>query len=213
MEKFVVTISREFGSGGAIIGEKLALKLGVPLYNRNIIEMAAEQSGLSPDFIDKAEERASNSFLYNLSSYLYSGSGSDLDRTAFTTQYEMPVNDKAFFSQASVITDLAQKGNCVIVGRCSDYLLRDNPDCIKVFIYANVEDRRKMLINAYDVPPEEAERRLAKLDKGRAYYYKHYTGENWGQIRDHDLILNSSVTGLDGAVDVIIQFMKSAGKL
>ena len=213
MEKFIVTISREFGSGGQLIGEKLALRLGIPLYNRNIIEMAAEQSGLSPEFIDKAEERASNSFLYNLSSYLYTGSGTELDRGTFAAQYEMPVNDKAFFSQASVITDLASKGNCVIVGRCSDYLLRDNPDCIKVFIYANEEDRRKLLVSAYNVPEEEAERRLNKLDKGRAYYYKHYTGETWGQIRSHDLIINSSVTGYDGAVDVIIAFLKAAGKL
>ena len=211
MEKFIITISREFGSGGRLAGEKLALRLGIPFYDRAIIDMASEKSGLSPDFIEKSEERASNSFLYNLSSYLYSGT--EIDRGAFTTQYEMPVNDKAFFSQASIITDLAQKGNCVIVGRCADYLLRDNPNCIKVFIYGNREDRIKMLIDAYDVPPEEAESRLNKLDKGRAYYYKHYTGENWGQIRSHDLIINSSVTGVNGAVDVIMEFLRAAGKI
>ncbi len=211
MNKFVVTISREFGSGGRLIGEKLALRLGIPFYDRAIIDMASEKSGLSPDFIEKSEERASNSFLYNLSSYMYSHT--DTDRASFTAQYEMPINDKAFFSQASIITDLAQKGNCVIVGRCADYLLRDNPDCIKVFIYADLEDRLKMMVTAYDVPEAEAPARLSKLDKGRAYYYKHYTGEAWGQIRNHDLIINSSVCGINGAVDVIIAYLKAAGKL
>lgn len=212
MKKFVVTISREFGSGGRLVGEKLALKLGIPFYDRAIIDMASEKSGLSPDFIEKSEERASNSFLYNLSSYLYSGH-QDMDRAAFTTQYEMPVNDKAFFSQASIITELAQKGNCVIVGRCADYLLRDNPDCIKIFIYGDVEDRRKMLVSAYDVPEEEAAARLTKLDKGRAYYYKHYTGETWGQVRNHDLSINTSVCSINGAVDVVMAYLKAAGKI
>ena len=211
MKKFVFAISREFGSGGRLIGEKLALRLGIPFYDRAIIDMASEKSGLSADFIEKSEERASNSFLYNLASYVYGHA--DMDRPTYTSQYEMPVNDKAFFSQASTITDLAKRGNCVIVGRCADYVLRDDPSCIKVFIYADVEDRRKMLISAYDVPAEEAASRLTKLDKGRAYYYKHYTGETWGQVRSHDLCINSSVCGINGAVDVIIEYLKAAGKL
>ncbi len=211
MSKFVIAISREFGSGGRLIGEKLALRLGVPFYDRAIIDMASEKSGLSTDFIEKSEERASNSFLYNLSSYLYGGH--EMDRTSFTTQYEMPVNDKAFFSQAAIVTDLAKKGNCVIVGRCADYLLRDNPDCIKVFIHADVKDRQKMLVSAYDVPESEAAARLTKLDKGRAYYYKHYTGETWGQVRSHDLCINSSICGINGAVDVVLAYMKAAGKI
>ena len=211
MGKVIVTISREFGSGGRLIGEKLAFRLGLPFYDRAIIDMASKKSGLSADFIEKSEERASNSFLYNLSSYLYSGT--EMDRGNFTIGYEMPVNDKAFFSQASTITELAGRGSCVIVDRCADYLLRDDPDCVKIFIYGRREDRIKMLIDAYGVSPEEADGRLTKLDKGRAYYYKHYTGENWGQIRNHDLIINSSITGVNGAVNVIVEFLKAAGKI
>ena len=125
MENYVIAISREFGSGGRHVGEKLGLELGIPFYSRDIIEQAASKSGLSVDFIEQMEERASNSFLFNLVSATYTS-------PSLMAQYDIPVSHKAFFAQAAAIQEMAEKSSCVIVGRCADYILRDHPNCIKV---------------------------------------------------------------------------------
>lgn len=202
MSNLVITISRDFGSGGRLVGEKLALRLGIPFYDKSIIKLAAEKSGLSPDFIERSEEQASNSFLFNLVSTAHAGPN-------FFLQYDTPVNDKAFFAQAAVIREIAERDSCVIVGRCADYVLREHDNLARVFIYSSPEDKVRRAVEEYGIPAQGAEDRINKINKGRANYYKYYTGEVWGSLRAHDLSINTSFTGIDGAVDVIMSMLKT----
>jgi cytidylate kinase len=204
MDKFIITISREFGSGGRLIGEKLAARLGIEYYDKNIIHMAAERSGLSYKFIEQNEENMSNSLLFTLpaaTSY-----------TSFrtTTYYDTPVNDKTFLAQTEVIRELS-KNSCIIVGRCADYILRDDPALIKIFITGDFEERVHRAVNEYQFPSEAAEEKIKKIDKSRANYYKYYTGQPWGSIHNYDLIINSSFTGIPGAVAVITTMLEEKG--
>ena len=204
MDKFIITISREFGSGGRLIGEKLAARLGIEYYDKNIIHMAAERSGLSYKFIEQNEENMSNSLLFTLpaaTSY-----------TSFrtTTYYDTPVNDKTFLAQTEVIRELS-KNSCIIVGRCADYILRDDPALIKIFITGDFEERVHRAVNKYQFPSEAAEEKIKKIDKSRANYYKYYTGQPWGSIHNYDLIINSSFTGIPGAVAVITTMLEEKG--
>jgi len=196
MKNLVVAISRQFGSGGRLVGKKLAEEMGINYYDKVLLALSSEKSGLSPDFIDRLEEQASSSFLFNLST-------SAQATPNFFYRYDVPVNDKAFFAQAAVIKELADKESCVIVGRCSDYILRQNKNCLKVFIYANREMRLQRLINEYGMNMNEAKDKLTKMDKGRANYYKHYTGEEWGDVQSFDMSINTDTAGIDGAVKVI----------
>ncbi len=204
MDKYVITISREFGSGGRQIAEKLALRLGVECYDRLLIQLAADRSGLSYDFIMHNEEHAVNSLLYNITA---ATSFSNFRTTAF---FDTPVNDKAFFAQAEVIRELAQK-NCVIIGRCADYILQDEPGLIRVFITAAFKDRVRRAMEDYKVDREGAEERIKKIDKSRSNYYKYYTGRQWGNIQNYDLVVNSSFTGVDGAVAVLATMLREKG--
>jgi len=201
MNNRVITISRQFGSGGRLIGQKLAEEMDMGYYDKVLLALSAEKSGLSPDFIDRLEEQASSSFLFNLSTAGQASSN-------FFYQYDVPLNDKAFFAQAAVIKELAEKESCVIVGRCADHILRDRSNCLKVFIFAAKETRMKRLIDEYGMSEKEAKTKLEKLDKGRANYYKHYTGESWGQVENHDLCINTDVSGIEGAVTLIKAMMK-----
>lgn len=203
MSNLIITISREFACGGRIIGEKLAAALGIAFYDKTIIEMAAEKSGLSAEFIEQSEEKASNSFLFNLATTAHSSS-------SFVLQYDTPVNDKAFFAQASVIRELADRDSCVIVGRCADHILREQSNLVKLFIHGNMEDRIKNAIN-YGAPEHGVADRVKKFDKSRANYYKYYTGEPWGAVKNYDLAINSSFIGTDGAVAVIMTMLREKG--
>lgn len=207
MKKNIIAISRSYGSGGNAVGKTLAAELGIPFYEKAIIEMAADKSGLSADYIDKLESNASRSFLFNLVSSSYPTVSMGIP------QYDVPVTYTAFSAQSEVIRELAAHGSCVVVGRCSEYVLRDDPDCIKVFIYANYEDRLNYTMKAFDLDQKAAESRLSKIDKGRANYYKTYTGETWGSLYNHDICINTSHCGTDGAVNAIMAYLKSAGKL
>lgn len=196
MKKVIVTISREFGSGGRLVGKKLAKKLDLPYYDRELIQMAAEKSGLSPEFIARNEEHASSSFLFSLATNPHAGSG-------YFMQYDVPVGDKAFFAQSAVIRELAEKGSCVIVGRCGGYILRENPDCFNVFLHGSLDDRLTRAVEVYGNDPKGLADKLVKTDKGRANYHKYYTGENWNDIRSYHLSINTAVSGIDGAVEAI----------
>ena len=192
----IITISREFGTGARLIGREVAALLGYGYYDRALIEMAAEKSGLSEDFIERTEEKASNSFLYNLATAAYIASD-------VTMQYSMPVNDRAYMVQADVIKEIANTGNGVIVGRCADYVLKDHPKLLRVFIYANKEDRVNRIVSEYGQDPKNAESVLSKIDKGRANYHKFYTGSNWKNMENYDICINTSTTGIQGAVMAI----------
>ena len=192
----IITISREFGTGARLIGREVAALLGYGYYDRALIEMAAEKSGLSEEFIERTEEKASNSFLYNLATAAYLASDP-------INEYSVPVNDRAFLVQSEVIRDIARSGNGVIVGRCADYVLRDHPSLLRVFIYADKADRVNRIVNEYGQDPKNAESVLTKIDKGRANYHKFYTGTNWRSLDNYDLCINTSTVGIQGAVMAI----------
>lgn len=206
MKKTIIAISRAYGAHGTTIGGKLAARLGVPLFDRKIIDLASEKSGLSPDYIGKLEENITGSFLFNLAASSYNMHG-------FHHNYDVPMSYTAFSAQANVIQEIAKKGSAVIIGRCSDYLLRDDPDCVKVFLYAEKEDRLAQCKAEYSLDDKAAEQQLKKLDRSRSNYYKNFTGETWGQVFAHDLSINVTKVGVDNAVDLIEQYLRSAGRL
>ncbi len=206
MDKYIITISREFGSGGRKIGEELAKRLGVECYDKSLIQMAAKKSGLSYEFIKQNEENAVNSLLYNITA---ATSFSNFRSTAF---FDTPVNDRAFFAQAEAIRDIAKK-SCVIIGRCADYILQDEPGLVRIYITGKFEDRVRRSVEKYSFEPEGAEERIKKIDKSRSNYYKYYTGRVWGNIQNYDLVINSSFTSIDGTVAVILTMLKEKGIL
>jgi len=206
MKKFVVAISREYGSGGRTIGKALAEELGISCYDKTIIKLTAEKSGLEPSFIEKSEEKVANSFLFSMQYSAYSS----LDSLLF---YDTPTNDKMFIAQSAVIADLAAKDSCVILGRCADYVLRDTDNLVRVFIRADMDERVKRAVENYGLAEKNAESAVKKADKTRANYYKYYTTRSWGAPDNADLMINSSFTGIDGAVDVIKTLLAAKGFL
>jgi len=199
MDRYVISISREFGSGGRLIGKRLAALLGIPCYDRTIIRKTAERSGLSPEFIARAEERARSRFHF---SFLPVGSPA-------LSPAAVPVGHQAFFAQAEVIRELADEGPCVIVGRCSDYVLGDRPECLKVFIHADLNSRVERCAAEYNIPMDDVERQILQTDRGRANYYNYFTGHTWGDMRRYDLAINSAVTGIDGAAELIASLVQA----
>ncbi len=201
----IVSISREFGSGGRLIGHQLAARLGIPCYDRTIIQRTAEKSGLSPEFIARAEERARSRFhLSAMNSGLEPAAGG----TVFTQPQQVPVSHQAFFAQAEVIREMAEAGPCVIVGRCSDYVLEENPRLLKVFIHAPLADRVTRCAEEYGLPREDLEKYIRQQDRGRANYYSYFTGLTWGDMRRFDLTVSSSAAGIEGAAELIARLVQ-----
>jgi len=201
VEKSIITISREYGSGGRSIGELLAKELGIPFFDKDIIQMVAEKSGLSAGFIEKSDENLPNTFLHNLKYSAYS----TYDSISF---YDTPVTDKVFLAQSAVIKELAAQGSCVIVGRCADYILREEPGLVTIFIRGSQKDRVARAVGQYGLPDEKAVDKIKKIDKSRTNYYKYYTNRQWGNIDNFDLAVNTSFTGIDGAVAVILTMLR-----
>lgn len=197
MTNTIITISREYGSGGREIGKKLAEQLGIPFYDNEIISIAAQKSGFAESIFEQEEQKPSNGFLYAQSMY---GVG--------TTAFDLPLGDKIFLIQSDIIREVAAKGACVIVGRCADYVLRDNPNCVNVFVRADLKTRTDWAIRETDVPPEKAKETVQKIDKRRAAYYNYYTSKKFGSASNYDLCVNSAVLGRDGTVDVIRTFVE-----
>jgi len=200
MNHVVIAVSREYGSGGRAVGEEVAKRLGIAFYDKVLLQLAAERSGLSPEFLERSEEQASSSFLFNLSAATLGHN--------FFYQHNVPVGDKAFFAQTEVIKEVAEKESCVIVGRCAEYVLKDHPRCLKVFLHAPIEERIKWVAEKYELSVSEAKERILRIDKGRAHYYRHYTGEAWGEVEAHDLCINTAASGVEGAVEVIAALAK-----
>ncbi|MCH5290728.1 MAG: cytidylate kinase-like family protein [Treponema sp.] len=211
--KKIITISREFGSGGHTIGQLVAKALNIPFYDREIIDMAAEHSGLSPDFITKTEQNLSSGWLYSLllsSTYVSAGTAGV---PAGTHRPMLPLADQVFNAQRKVIIELAQKGPCVIVGRCADYILKHSDvinqhDVLNVFIYAPLEDKVKRSLEQGKVKKESAEREVKLIDKRRANHYNTFTERTWGNRPHYDLLINSSLLGLDKTAEMIVEIVK-----
>ena len=178
----VIVIGRQFGSGGHDIGQALAEKLGFAFYDQEIIEMTAGTTGYTPEFIQKNEEMMTSSFLYDLVNQMYMYAQAD----------EEAPKDKIYEAESKVVKELAAKGNCVIVGRCSDYTLRDNKNCLRVFFSASMENRMKRVMERLHLSEKEAKQKIQKEDKWRADNYRYYTGRIWGAAGNFDLTLNTA---------------------
>ena len=197
----IITITRQFGSGGHDIGEALAKKLGIPFYDKELISIAAKESGICPEVFEAVDEKATNSLLYSLSVGLYSfGSG-------FTNTGELPVNDRLYILQHKIIKELAEKETFVVVGRCADYILKDKSNVVKVFVYADLETRVNRAIERNNINNDRAKQAVIKADKNRANYYSFYSGKKWGQPENYDLCINSTNISTDQAVDLILSYL------
>ena len=203
----IITISREYGSGGRLIGKKVAEKLNYAFYDKELIDMAAQESGLAPEFIEKSEQNISSGWLYNMmlgSSYAVGTTGS----TPGSSNPILPLADQIFNAQRKVILKLAEEKPCVIVGRCADYILSSSRKfnenkLLNVFICADFNDRIERGIKYYGLPANDAKKIITQIDKRRANHYNTFTENEWGNRKNYELILNSSYFGIDAAVDII----------
>lgn len=199
----VITIGRQCGSSGKIIGQKLAEEMGVKCYDKELLALAAKNSGLCEELFETHDEKPTNSFLYSLVMDTYS--------MGYTTSgyMDMPINHKIFLAQFDTIKQLAEQESCVIVGRCADYALSDYPKVVSVFITASDEDRIASLKKLYNVDDAKAKDIMVKTDKKRASYYNYYSSKKWGDTRSYDLYINRSAVGVDGAVKMIRAFAET----
>lgn len=190
MKNRIITISRQFGSGGRTIGKQTAAKLGIPCYDHELIEKIAEESGLAKEYIaERGEFSSHGSWLANVLS--------DRDYNGHSLQ------DTLWSIQRKVILDLAEQGPCVIVGRCADYILKDTADCLMVFIHSDMEKRADRIVNQYGEQSDSPEKRLKDKDKRRASYYNFYTDRKWGALQNYDITLNSGVLGIDKCAEIL----------
>ena len=201
MANKIYTIGREFGSGGREVGEKLAAKLGIKLYDKELLQQAAKDSGFCEEIFENHDEKPPNSFLYSLVMDTYSVSG-----YSAAPFLDMPLNHKVFLAQFETIKKIAEKESCVIVGRCADYALSDNPDCINVFIHADLDVRIKNVSRNLNITENKARDIINKTDKQRASYYNYYTSKKWGDSKSYNLSLDAGKLGTDNCVEMILKF-------
>lgn len=201
MANKIYTIGREFGSGGREVGEKLAAKLGIKLYDKELLQQAAKDSGFCEEIFENHDEKLTNSFLYSLVMDTYSVSG-----YSAAPFLDMPLNHKVFLAQFETIKKIAEKESCVIVGRCADYALSDNPDCINIFIHADLDVRIKNVSKNLNITENKARDIINKTDKQRASYYNYYTSKKWGDSKSYNLSLDAGKLGTDNCVEMILKF-------
>ena len=195
MTKRIITISREFGSGGRFIGEEVAKKLGIAYYDKNIIGQIAEKSGLSPEYIQENAELSPKKGLF-----AYAFSGRDITGKS--------VEDMVYETQRNIILGLAEKEPCVIIGRNADYILKDRDDVLNVFIHGDMPEKIKRITGLYNVKEKEAVKMMADTDKRRRTNYNFYTDQNWGKASNYTLCLNSSQLGYDRCEMIIMECVK-----
>lgn len=201
MEKKVITISRQFGSGGRKIGEKLSKLLDVPYYDNEIISRAAKESGFAEAAFENAEKKATNSFLYSIAMGLNTFGVQDMGFMGLS------VDDRIFLAQSKIIRQVADEGPCVIVGRCSDYVLRERKDVVNIFICASLDFRIERAVEEYKIPREKAAETILKNDKRRANYYNYHSDDKWGNVNNYHLSLRSDYGGIDHTAKIIYHFL------
>lgn len=192
--KLIITIGREFGAEGHEIGKELAERIGFTLYDKDMLAIAAEKSGIDINVLAPADE---SYYGHALSPYLTIGR---LDKS---------MGDKLFQLQTDIIHDLAAKGSCIIVGRLADYILKDNPNCIKVFVYAPFEKRVEIIKNKHDISEAQAKKLVKKMDAARREYYTYYSDRKWDRKEGKDILLNRDAFGIDGCVDILEAMVRS----
>ena len=197
----VITIGRECGSGGRLIGNRLAEKLNIKCYDKELLTLAAKKSGLCEEIFESHDEKPTSSFLYSLVMDSYSMGYST------SSFIDMPLNHKVFLAQFNAIKEISKEGPCVMVGRCADYALADNPNLVSVFVHAPLENRIRRIATKYDLTDSKAKDSILKTDKKRASYYNYYSNKKWGDAASYQLCIDSSVCGIDGSVEAILNFV------
>ena len=195
-DRIIISIGRQYGSGGREIGKKLAEIFNIDFYDKELITLAAKESGFAEEILKENDENHNGSFLYSLVMGTYTGGDN------------LPLNHKLFLAQFDTIKKLASEKSCVIIGRCADYALEYNPNCVKVFIHADLDSRIKRAIDVYGESPDKVEEVIKKTDKKRESYYNFYTGKKWGQMQNYDITINSAFSGIDGAVKAIADLVR-----
>lgn len=208
MDNYVITIGRELGSGGKHIGEIMANQLNIPIYDRRLLDMAAQESGFNKEIFQKADEISDKSLL---ASAIRSISSSVASMTNF---YKNSMSkDSLFQFQSDAIREKAKTESCIIVGRCADYILRDHPRHINIFIRADKEDRIRFISERYNITKAEAEKKIEKVDDQRSEYHDFYCETNWGDSRAYDICVNSSILGTERTAQYLLEYVKEALKI
>ena len=203
MEKKIITISREFGSGGRTVGRMVAERLGIPFYDKELVDQIAVESGFAPKFVEEHGEHSPGSSLF---SYAFAPQGVPGVMNGLSTA------DFLWNIQCSVILQLAEQGPCVIVGRNADYILKDRPDALHAFVFADIPYRAERIVRRYGESEKTPEQRLNEKDKRRRVNYQHYTGRTWGQSQNYDISLDTGVLGIDQCVDIICRIVENSKK-
>ncbi len=192
----IVTIGREAGSGGGIIGRMLAESIDIPLYDKELLVAAAKESGLSPDIFERIDEKESYGFLQKAFSSVF------VDNDSYIC------NDNLFKIQSQTINNIASKQSCIFIGRCADYVLRQYPKLLRVFLCAPIDQRQKTIAQNLNLSDEEALRFIERTDKKRAGYYNFFTGKTWGKASSYDLCINTSLVGIENSADMVLKIFK-----
>ncbi len=198
----VITIGRQFGSGGRYVGQLLAQKLDIPFYDKELLTEASKESGICEEIFEDHDEKPTRSLLFSLVT------GVQMHADVSSMYMDMPLNHKIFLAQFDAIRKIASQGPCVIVGRCGDYVLRDMPNEISFFVKADMNSRVARAVQYYGVDPQKAEETLRKADKRRANYYNYYATATWGDVNNYDLCVDTGAVGVEGAVEVMAQFVE-----
>ena len=203
MEKKIITISREFGSGGRTIGRMVAERLGIPFYDKELVNQIALESGFAPKFVEEHGEHSPGSSLF---SYAFAPQGVPGVMNGLSTA------DFLWNIQCSVILQLAEQGPCVIVGRNADYILKDRPDALHAYVFADIPYRAERIVRRYGESDKSPEQRLNEQDKRRRVNYQHYTGRTWGMSQNYDISLDTGVLGIDQCVDILCGIVENSKK-
>ncbi len=205
-QHIVITIGREFYSGGQRVAKKLSEDLGIKVYDEDLMNEAAKDSGFSKELFESQDEKPTNSFLYSLVMDTYSfGYGSN-------TYSDMPLNHKVFLALLDTIRHIAENESCIILGRCADYALEEMEECTSVFLCADFDERVKTVQNLLGLTPSKAKDRVRKEDKARSSYYNFYTDKKWGSASGYDLCINTGVLGIEGSAKLIEHYIEERYK-
>lgn len=207
MKQVVITIARQYGSGGRIVGKMLSEELGIAYYDRQLLQLASDDSGINEQLFANADEKLKTTTLFKTAKSVYNGELITPDREDFVS------NDNLFNYQAKIIRELAAVESCVIIGRCADFVLKDNPNVLRVFVHANEEKCIERVKEIRPMPDKELRKYISDIDKRRGAYYKYYTGGEWTDARNYDLCIDSSKIGYRGCVDAIKNMLEIKGLL
>ena len=203
-QNIIITIGRQFGSGGREVAKTIAEKLNIDFFDKELIALAAKESGLSESLFDGIDEKPTNSLLYSLVMGIQSGRGT------YYRYGDVLNSDGLFRIQSQTIRNLAEKTPCVIVGRCADYVLRDQPKLVKVFVHADMESRIKRVMEVYEVNEKDAKNMITKTDKRRSSFYNFYTNNEWGAVDNYNLAVDTTKIGIDAAATLVADYVKLA---